>query len=31
MWADGIMIILRVLSQYLPGGAKRDHEILESG
>ena len=27
MWSEGIM----VLSQYLPGGPERDHEILESG
>jgi len=31
MWAEGIMVTFRVLSQCLPGGAKRDHEILESG
>ena len=31
MWVEGIMVIFRVLSQYLPREAERGHEILESG
>ena len=31
MWVEVIMVIFRVLSQYLPGGTERNHEILESG
>jgi len=31
MWVEVIMVVFRVLSQYLPGGAERNHEILESG
>ena len=30
MWAEVIMVLFRVLSRYFPGGAERNHEILES-
>jgi hypothetical protein len=30
VWAEVIVVMFRVLSQYFPRGAERNHEILES-